>query len=189
MHDYANAVIQGRAYRPDDAEASATKTEKGDLGVEVARLNYAIDDVTRQLRQEVSVCPRLPELPSATPRYGVPTPAPIAADHSCELTSDHDIVPVTPEPPDDVTCAVIAAGADQVIPHVAVWKHRPIAQQDPRPARAARAVSAPPESSRDSERPDATSVSFRAPRAPPRGADGGRARRAERCSGRRREGA
>lgn len=54
MHDYANAVIQGRAYRPDDAEAAAAKTEKGDLGVEVARLNYAIDDVTRQLRQEVS---------------------------------------------------------------------------------------------------------------------------------------
>lgn len=55
MHDYANAVIQGQAYRPDDAEASAAKTEKGDLGVEVARLNYAIDDVTRQLRQEVSI--------------------------------------------------------------------------------------------------------------------------------------
>lgn len=54
VHDYANAVIQGRAYRPDDAEAAAAKTEKGDLGVEVARLNYAIDDVTRQLRQEVS---------------------------------------------------------------------------------------------------------------------------------------
>lgn len=48
-------MIQGRAYRPDDAEAAAAKTEKGDLGVEVARLNYAIDDVTRQLRQEVRV--------------------------------------------------------------------------------------------------------------------------------------
>lgn len=59
VHDYANAVLQGRAYRPDEDESAAaalaaggavagpsktggTAGEKGDLGVEVARLNYGI---------------------------------------------------------------------------------------------------------------------------------------------------
>lgn len=44
MHDYANAVLQGRAYLPDEEDeyAVSRQKEKGDLGVEVARLNYGI---------------------------------------------------------------------------------------------------------------------------------------------------
>ncbi len=46
VHDYANAVLQGRAYLPDEEEDSPVhanrQQEKGDLGVEVARLNYGI---------------------------------------------------------------------------------------------------------------------------------------------------
>ncbi|KAL7424738.1 hypothetical protein Q5752_000422 [Cryptotrichosporon argae] len=77
VHEYANAVIQGRQYQPDADEPGSSSTalnssardvaaasgstgrrqergEKGDLGLEVAKLNYGIEDVTRQLRQEVS---------------------------------------------------------------------------------------------------------------------------------------
>ncbi|KAL1410659.1 hypothetical protein Q8F55_004678 [Vanrija albida] len=56
VHDYANAVLQGRAYRPDDEAGGAAgrREEKGDLSVEVARLNYGIEDATRQLRQEIT---------------------------------------------------------------------------------------------------------------------------------------
>lgn len=110
MHDYANAVIQGRAYRPDEEETPPEKTEKGDLGVEVARLNYAIDDVTRQLRQEVSYSLYL------------------------ELTQDNDVLSVTAEPPDDVAGAVIAAVADPHIPDIAFFEYRPVALEDPRAA-------------------------------------------------------
>jgi len=45
VHDYANAVLQGRAYLPDEEDehaAQVSRQEKGDLGVEVARLNYGI---------------------------------------------------------------------------------------------------------------------------------------------------
>lgn len=55
VHDYANAVLQGKAYDPDagrprsgstakegDAGPSRRQEEKGDLGLEVARLNYGI---------------------------------------------------------------------------------------------------------------------------------------------------
>ncbi|BEJ14338.1 hypothetical protein CspHIS471_0401050 [Cutaneotrichosporon sp. HIS471] len=67
VHDYANAVLQGKAYDPDagilrsgstakegDAGQSRRQEEKGDLGLEVARLNYGIEDVTKQLRQEIT---------------------------------------------------------------------------------------------------------------------------------------
>jgi hypothetical protein len=69
VHDYANAVLHGRTYQPDGEvgllssagglappvpASPARPKESGDLGVEVARLNYGIEDVTRQLRQEVS---------------------------------------------------------------------------------------------------------------------------------------
>jgi hypothetical protein len=47
VHDYANAVLQGRQYLPDEedehpASGSRQKEGEGDLGVEVARLNYGI---------------------------------------------------------------------------------------------------------------------------------------------------
>lgn len=67
VHGYANAVLAGRAYRPDDepdTDAKAAgkgvravgddKGEKGDVGVELAKLNYGIEDVTKQLRQEIA---------------------------------------------------------------------------------------------------------------------------------------
>ncbi|GMK58813.1 hypothetical protein CspeluHIS016_0602550 [Cutaneotrichosporon spelunceum] len=67
VHDYANAVLQGKAYNPDagiprsgvtakegDPGPSRRQEEKGDLGLEVARLNYGIEDVTKQLRQEIT---------------------------------------------------------------------------------------------------------------------------------------
>ncbi|KAK4685489.1 conserved oligomeric Golgi complex subunit 5, partial [Tremellales sp. Uapishka_1] len=58
VNDYANAVLQGRTYRPDEDGESSREREsgdgRGDMGVEVARLNYGIEDVTRQLRQEIT---------------------------------------------------------------------------------------------------------------------------------------
>jgi uncharacterized membrane protein YdfJ with MMPL/SSD domain len=67
VHGYANAVLAGRAYRPDDESESDPKSgpkgvrgtaddkgERGDVGVELAKLNYGIEDVTKQLRQEIS---------------------------------------------------------------------------------------------------------------------------------------
>lgn len=52
VQDYAKAVLQGRAYRPDDVEESgkgkgATRAtdgqgERGDVGVELAKLNQGI---------------------------------------------------------------------------------------------------------------------------------------------------
>ena len=51
MNDYANAVLSGRQYRPDDEKASGSgigkqkaeeKAALGDVGVELARLNYGI---------------------------------------------------------------------------------------------------------------------------------------------------
>lgn len=54
MHDYANAVLQGKAYRPDDVVEDEKGDKrprglgedkgegKGDMGAEVARLNFGI---------------------------------------------------------------------------------------------------------------------------------------------------
>ncbi|KAK8865981.1 hypothetical protein IAR55_001131 [Kwoniella newhampshirensis] len=59
VHAYANAILQGRAYRPDEPESEEGKRgeiDKGDrdVGSELARLNYGIEDVTKQLRQEIT---------------------------------------------------------------------------------------------------------------------------------------
>nr|XP_018267233.1 uncharacterized protein I303_01218 [Kwoniella dejecticola CBS 10117]OBR89391.1 hypothetical protein I303_01218 [Kwoniella dejecticola CBS 10117] len=58
VHAYANAVLQGRVYRPDEKAEEGVKADKekgdGDVGAELARLNYGIEDVTRQLRQEIT---------------------------------------------------------------------------------------------------------------------------------------
>ncbi|WWC86312.1 uncharacterized protein L201_001185 [Kwoniella dendrophila CBS 6074] len=59
VHAYANAILQGKLYRPDDKVEEGSKgSEKekgdGDVGAELARLNYGIEDVTRQLRQEIT---------------------------------------------------------------------------------------------------------------------------------------
>ncbi|WWC66324.1 uncharacterized protein I206_100225 [Kwoniella pini CBS 10737] len=58
VHTYANAVLQGKVYRPDDKVEEGSKGNKekgdGDVGAELARLNYGIEDVTRQLRQEIT---------------------------------------------------------------------------------------------------------------------------------------
>ncbi|KAI9635240.1 Golgi transport complex subunit 5-domain-containing protein [Dioszegia hungarica] len=66
VHAYANAVLAGQAYRPDDepvqnGEASTVKagtastgSGKGDIGMELAKLNHGIEDVTKHLRQEIS---------------------------------------------------------------------------------------------------------------------------------------
>ncbi|WVR05941.1 hypothetical protein IAU60_002967 [Kwoniella sp. DSM 27419] len=58
VHAYANAILQGKPYRPDDGGQSSKGTGKdkgdGDVGAELARLNYGIEDVTRQLRQEIT---------------------------------------------------------------------------------------------------------------------------------------
>ncbi len=64
VHDYANAVLQGKAYDPDagrprsgstakegDAGPSRRQEEKGDLGLEVARLNYGIVSGRGQLER------------------------------------------------------------------------------------------------------------------------------------------
>ncbi|WWD17827.1 hypothetical protein CI109_102270 [Kwoniella shandongensis] len=59
VHAYANAILQGKVYRPDEPEIEEGKTgekDKGDrdVGSELARLNYGIEDVTKQLRQEIT---------------------------------------------------------------------------------------------------------------------------------------
>ncbi|TYJ51902.1 hypothetical protein B9479_007503 [Cryptococcus floricola] len=57
VHAYTNAILQGRQYRPDDEENdAATEKDKGDsdVGSELARLNFGIEDVTKQLRQEIT---------------------------------------------------------------------------------------------------------------------------------------
>lgn len=74
VQDYAEAVLQGRPYRPDEqvtrnkgkSKATDSQGDRGDVGVELARLNQGIvsptraavadkqEDVTRQLRQEIS---------------------------------------------------------------------------------------------------------------------------------------
>lgn len=74
VQDYAEAVLQGRTYRPDEemtldkgkARATDGQGDRGDVGVELAKLNQGIvryshvdktdeqEDVTRQLRQEIS---------------------------------------------------------------------------------------------------------------------------------------
>lgn len=52
VNAYANAVLSGQAYRPDDVEegvpgpsstrAKARPEEKGDVGLELAKLNHGI---------------------------------------------------------------------------------------------------------------------------------------------------
>ena len=50
MQDYAEAVLQGRTYRPDEevvvdkgkARAADSHGNRGDVGVELARLNQGI---------------------------------------------------------------------------------------------------------------------------------------------------
>lgn len=78
VNAYANSVLSGRVYDPEASSSSepnvggkSTKgreVEKGDVGVELARLSYGIvslgysvkliaymqEDVTKQLRSEVS---------------------------------------------------------------------------------------------------------------------------------------
>ncbi|RXK42491.1 hypothetical protein M231_00045 [Tremella mesenterica] len=62
VNDYANAVLSGNVYRPDDPQAGSStdrsrsedKSGIADAGVELARLSYGIEDVTKQLRQEIA---------------------------------------------------------------------------------------------------------------------------------------
>ncbi|WVQ85258.1 hypothetical protein IAT38_007423 [Cryptococcus sp. DSM 104549] len=58
VHAYANAIIQGKTYRPDEPEDEQGKGDKdkgdGDVESELARLNYGIEDVIKQLRQEIT---------------------------------------------------------------------------------------------------------------------------------------
>ncbi|OCF73876.1 hypothetical protein I204_05721 [Kwoniella mangroviensis CBS 8886] len=58
VHAYANAILQGKVYRPDEKSEGGSKADKekgdGDVGAELARLNYGIEHVTRQLRQEIT---------------------------------------------------------------------------------------------------------------------------------------
>ncbi|OCF41801.1 hypothetical protein I317_04407 [Kwoniella heveanensis CBS 569] len=60
VHAYANAILQGQTYRPDEKteEGKGNNREKSggdaDVGAELARLNFGIEDVTRQLRQEIT---------------------------------------------------------------------------------------------------------------------------------------
>jgi hypothetical protein len=44
VHEYANAVLAGRAYRPDEPNGDAKEqtTERGDVSTELAKLNYGI---------------------------------------------------------------------------------------------------------------------------------------------------
>jgi hypothetical protein len=65
VNAYANAVLSGKIYDPEapsQAEGSGSGTvkivkgreaERGDVGVELAKLNYGIEDITKQLRSEV----------------------------------------------------------------------------------------------------------------------------------------
>ncbi|ORY23208.1 Golgi transport complex subunit 5-domain-containing protein [Naematelia encephala] len=69
VHAYANAALSGQVYDPDAEDGPTVNggskvvvgsssrridNEKGDVGVELARLSYGIEDVTRQLRQEIA---------------------------------------------------------------------------------------------------------------------------------------
>nr|ODN79109.1 hypothetical protein L203_06087 [Cryptococcus depauperatus CBS 7841] len=57
VHAYTNAILKGQVYRPDEPDGTNKKEDKdrgdADVGAELARLNYGIEDVTKQLRQEV----------------------------------------------------------------------------------------------------------------------------------------
>jgi hypothetical protein len=39
---YANAILSGREYRPDEISEDKTPGSKGDVSLELARLNYGI---------------------------------------------------------------------------------------------------------------------------------------------------
>ncbi|AFR97956.2 hypothetical protein C343_06110 [Cryptococcus neoformans C23] len=58
VHSYTNAILQGRQYTPDQPQQNSTKEDNDkadpDVGAELARLNYGIEDVTKQLRQEIT---------------------------------------------------------------------------------------------------------------------------------------
>nr|KIR87103.1 hypothetical protein I308_02795 [Cryptococcus tetragattii IND107] len=58
VHSYANAILQGRQYTPDQPQQNNAKEDNDkadpDVSAELARLNYGIEDVTKQLRQEIT---------------------------------------------------------------------------------------------------------------------------------------
>ncbi|KIR55564.1 hypothetical protein I315_02153 [Cryptococcus gattii Ru294] len=58
VHSYTNAILQGRQYTPDQPQQNNAKEDNDkadpDVSAELARLNYGIEDVTKQLRQEIT---------------------------------------------------------------------------------------------------------------------------------------
>ncbi|WVO19992.1 uncharacterized protein IAS62_001282 [Cryptococcus decagattii] len=58
VHSYTNAVLQGRQYTPDQPQQDNAKEDNDkadpDVSAELARLNYGIEDVTKQIRQEIT---------------------------------------------------------------------------------------------------------------------------------------
>ncbi|ORX36009.1 Golgi transport complex subunit 5-domain-containing protein [Kockovaella imperatae] len=54
VNAYANAVLAGQNYDPDKPQPTKKSDEKGDVGLELAKLNYGIEDVTKQLRREIT---------------------------------------------------------------------------------------------------------------------------------------
>ncbi|CAD6576183.1 MAG: hypothetical protein TREMPRED_001604 [Tremellales sp. Tagirdzhanova-0007] len=63
VHAYVHAILSGKTYRPDDGDEDGElergrpteEKERGDVSVELAKLNYGIEDVTRQIRHEINL--------------------------------------------------------------------------------------------------------------------------------------
>jgi hypothetical protein len=58
-NDYANSILAGELYLPHSGKSTATKTSeplaKEDISVAISKLNFGIDDVTKQIKAVVGM--------------------------------------------------------------------------------------------------------------------------------------
>ena len=128
VQDYAKAVLQGRAYRPDDedesgkgngvARATDGQGERGDVSVELAKLNQGIVSPATITTRRVML------LNILIGRRYTPTP-----------TRDHLLISTTSHTPDDIPLALLKFSSHPIILDLPLIVLGPFTSKDPHPTR------------------------------------------------------